>query len=77
MPDIHELLQVNSNVSVPNTSNLNASTIQFNAPLVVIEGNADKNTVKSLENINDKLINQIISKIESNNKKTKRLEGRR
>ena len=77
MPDIHELLQVNSNVSVPNTSNLNPSTIQFNAPLVVIEGNADKNTVKSLENINDKLINQIISKIESNNKKTKRLEGRR
>lgn len=76
MPDIRELLQVNSNVNVPNNNTQNTSSVQINSPLIVIEGNADANTVSALEGISDKLVKEIIAKIESRNNKTKRLEGR-
>lgn len=75
MPDIRELLQVNSNMYIPNTSTQNTSSVQINSPLVIIEGNADSNTVKSLENISDNLINQIITKIENKNLRASRLRG--
>lgn len=76
MPDIRELLQVNSNMYVPNNNIQNTSSVQINSPLIVIEGNADANTVSALEGISDKLVKEIIAKIESRNNKTKRLEGR-
>lgn len=75
MPDIHELLQVNSNVHIPNNNTQNTSSIQINSPLVVIEGNANANTVNALENISDTLIDKLIDRIENKNSKKKRLRG--
>ena len=75
IPDPSQLLQSTLNTYVPNTSNSSSSLIQFNSPLIIIEGNADANTVKSLEHINDKLINEIISRIETKQSRTKRLRG--
>ena len=75
MPDIYELLQVNSNVHIPNNNTQNTSSIQINSPLVVIEGNANANTVNALENISDTLIDKLIDRIENKNSKKKRLRG--
>lgn len=76
MPDVSKLLQVTLDTYVPNVSNSNSSSVQFNSPLIVVEGNADANTVTALEEVSDKLVKKIIAKIESSNSKTKRLEGR-
>ena len=59
-----------------NTKIENKSNVTFNSPLVIVEGNADSNTVKSLEQINDKLINEIINRIETKNARMDRLRGR-
>lgn len=75
MPDIHELLQVNSNVHIPNNNIQNSSSIQINSPLIVVEGNATANTVNALENISDTLIDKLIDRIENKNSKKKRLRG--
>ena len=75
MPDPSQLLQTTLSTYTPKTSSSNSSLVQFNAPLIVIEGNADSNTVKSLEQLNDKLINEIINRIETKNSRMKRLRG--
>ena len=75
MPDMYELLQVNSNMYIPQNNTKNTSSIQINSPLVVIEGNANANTVKALENISDTLIDKLIDRIENKNSKKKRLRG--
>lgn len=54
----------------------NKSNVTFNSPLVIIEGNADKNTVNSIEKVSDSLINEIIKKIDNKNEKQRRLQGR-
>lgn len=52
------------------------SSVNFHAPLIVVEGNADKNTVNSIEKVSDSLINEIIKKIDNKNEKQRRLQGR-
>lgn len=54
----------------------NKSNVTFNSPLVIVEGNADKNTVNSIEKVSDSLINEIIKKIDNKNEKQRRLQGR-
>lgn len=54
----------------------NKSNVTFNSPLIVVEGNADKNTVNSIEKVSDSLINEIIKKIDNKNEKQRRLQGR-
>ena len=74
MPDMTN--KMSSVAKYAPSTNIDNSSIHFDSPLVVIEGNASNDTVQSLENMSDKLMKKIVKEIEHMQNKTKRLEGR-
>lgn len=74
MPDMTN--KMDSVAKYTPSTNIDNSSIHFDSPLVVIEGNASNDTVQSLENMSDKLMKKIVKEIEHMQNKTKRLEGR-
>ena len=74
MPDMTN--KMSSVAKYAPSTNIDNSSIHFDSPLVVVEGNASSDIVESLENVSDKLIKKIVKEIEHMQNKTKRLEGR-
>ena len=50
--------------SMPSVANLSPSLV-LNAPMIHIEGNADKDVIEDLKSFGDKIVNDVISKISS------------
>lgn len=50
--------------SIPSVANLSPSLV-LNAPMIHIEGNADKDVIEDLKSFGDKIVNDVISKISS------------
>ena len=50
--------------SMPSVANLSPSLV-LNAPMIHIEGNADKDVIEDLKSFGDKIVNDVINKISS------------
>lgn len=74
MPDMTN--KMDSVAKYAPSTNIDNSSIHFDSPLVVVEGNASSDIVESLENVSDKLIKKVVKEIEKTQNRTKRLEGR-
>ena len=63
--------------NIYNIPNNNSNSVNFNSPLIVVEGNVDKDVMFDLEKFGKKLEKNILDKVNGVDIKTRRLEGRR